>query len=90
MPSRSRSARAHARLQLETPLPGDTNLLELQEQAAAYIYEAKRRDHREPNELVFSVVDAVARFYFGHVIQKQQRRADKSDLTNSEAYSSNR
>jgi hypothetical protein len=62
----------------------------LQEQAAAYVYEAKRRDHREPNELVFSVVDAVAHFYFGHVIRKQQRHADKSDLTNSEAYSSSR
>jgi hypothetical protein len=90
MPSRNESTRARARLQLETPISDHTDLLKLQEHAAAYVYEAKRRDHREPNELVFSVVDAVARFYFGHVIRKQQRRADKSDLTNSEAYSSSR
>ncbi len=44
MPSRNESTRAHARLQLETPLPDDVNLLKLQEQAADYVREAKRQN----------------------------------------------
>ena len=75
MPSRNETARAHARLQLETPISDDANLLKLQEQAATYLYEAKRRDASEPNELISTVVDAVARDYFRHAIRKQRRRA---------------
>jgi len=63
---------------LETFISDDADLLKLQEQAAEYVREAKRRDLSEPNELVSAVVDAVARFYFGHVIRKQQRHASKS------------
>ena len=64
MPSRNETARAHARLQLETPISDDANLLKLQEQVADYVREAKRRDPTEPNELISTVIDAVARDYF--------------------------
>jgi hypothetical protein len=77
MPSRNEATRAYAaRLQLEkTPISDDANLLKLQEQAATYLYEAKRRDASEPNELISTVVDAVARDYVRHAIRKQRRRA---------------
>ena len=74
MPSRNEFARA--RLQLETPISGDEDLLELQDQAVEYISEAKRRDPAEPNELVSSVIDAVARDYVGHVIRKRRRAGE--------------
>jgi hypothetical protein len=75
MPARNESTRATARLQLETPISDDASLLKLQEQAADYVREAKRRDPSEPDELVSSVVDAVARDYFRHAIQKQRKGA---------------
>ena len=75
MPSRNETARARERLQLETPISDDVDLLKLQEQAVEYISEAKRRDAAGPNELVSSVIDAVARNYVGHVIRKQRQRA---------------
>ena len=78
MPSRNEFARARARLQLETPISGDEDLLKLQDQAVEYISEAKRRDPSGPNELVSSVIDAVARDYVGHVIRKQRRRAGET------------
>jgi hypothetical protein len=74
MPSRNESARALARLQLETPISDNANLLNLQKQAEDFVREAKRRDPSEPNELVSTVVDTVARDYFRHAILKQQRR----------------
>jgi hypothetical protein len=74
MPARNESTQAIARLQLETPVSDDASLLELQEQAAEYVREAKRRAPSEPNELVSSVVDAVARDYFRHAIEKQRKR----------------
>ena len=78
MPSRNEFARARARLQLETPISSDEDLLKLQDQAVEYISEAKRRDPAGSNELVSSVIDAVARDYVGHVIRKQRRRAGES------------
>ena len=75
MPSRNESARALARLQLETPISNDANLLNLQKQVEDFVREAKRRDPSEPNELVSTVVDTVARGYFRHAIQKQRRLA---------------
>jgi hypothetical protein len=78
MPSRSEIARARARLQLETPISGDEDLLKLQDEAVEYVSEAKRRDPAGPNELVSSVIDAVARNYVGHVIRKQRRRPGES------------
>jgi hypothetical protein len=74
MPSRNESTRAIARLQKETPISDDASLLELQEQAADYVREAKRRAPSEPDELVSSVLDAVARDYFRHAIKKQRTR----------------
>jgi hypothetical protein len=73
MPSRNETARAHARHQLETPISDDANLLKLQEQVADYVREAKRRDPTEPNELISTVIDAVARDYFRHAIRKHRR-----------------
>jgi hypothetical protein len=74
MPSRNESTRAIARLQPETSISDDSSLLKLQEQAAAYVREAKRRAPSEPHELVSSVMDAIARDYFRHAIEKQRRR----------------
>ena len=73
MPSRNESARARTRLQLETPVFDDEGLLGLQEQAADYVREAKRRNPSEPDELVSSVIDSIARDYFRHAIQKRRK-----------------
>ncbi len=75
MPSRNESARALARLQLETPISNDASLLILQKQVEDFVHEARRRDPSEPNELVSTVVDTVARDYFRHAILKQRRLA---------------
>ena len=77
MPSRNEFARARERLQLETPISDDVDLVKLQQQAVEYISEAKRRDPAGPNELVSSVIDAVARDYVVHVIRKQSRRGNR-------------
>jgi len=74
MPSRNECERARARLQRETPISDDASLLVLQEQAAEYVRESKRRDTSEPAELIASVVDAVARGYFQHVLRNKLRR----------------
>jgi hypothetical protein len=68
---------ALARLQLETPISNDANLLNLQKQVEDFVREARRRDPSEPNELVSTVVDTVARDYFRHAILKQRRLASK-------------
>jgi hypothetical protein len=76
MPSRNESRRADARFRLETtPGSEDANLLQLQEQAAEYVRQAKRRDASGPDELVSTVVNAVARDYFQYSIRKRRRRA---------------
>jgi hypothetical protein len=77
MPARNESTRATARLQLEAPISDDTGLVELQEQAAEYVREAKRRAPSEPDELVSSVLDAVARDYFRHAVKKQRMRTHR-------------
>jgi hypothetical protein len=56
MPSRNESARALARLRLETPISNDANLLNLQKQVEDFVREARHRDPSEPNELVSTVV----------------------------------
>jgi hypothetical protein len=75
MPSGRETAGARARLEAEAPVSNDMDLIKLQEQAEEYVREAKRRDPSGLNELISSVVDAVARNYAAHIIQKQQRRA---------------
>jgi hypothetical protein len=77
MPSRKETTRALERLQSATPISDDTSLLKLEEEAAQYISEAKRRDATENRELVSTVVEAVARNYFRHALRKQRRRAQK-------------
>ena len=74
MASPNEGVRSRARLQQETPISEDASLLVLQEQAAEYIRESKRRDTSEPDELISAVVDAVARGYFQHVLRKKLRR----------------
>jgi hypothetical protein len=54
------------RLELST----DADLLELQEQAAAYVREARRRSASQSDELISTVIDAVARDYFRCAIRK--------------------
>jgi hypothetical protein len=77
MPSRNEGARARARIQLEAPVTDDASLLKLQDQAADYVREAKRRNASEPNELLSTVIDAVARNYFRHALRKHRREANR-------------
>jgi hypothetical protein len=71
MSSRNEHARARAqvRLQQETPITDDASLLPLQEEAAAIVREAKRRDPSGTDELVSTVLDEVARSYFRHALR---------------------
>src|SRR5258706_14285829 len=75
MPSRNESARAQARLQLETPISDDASLPKLREHVADYVREAKHLDPTEPNELISTVLDEVARDYFPHHAILKQRLA---------------
>jgi hypothetical protein len=77
MTSRDELKRVHARLLSETPISDDATLLPLQEQVADFIREAKRRDPSEPDEMISTVVDGLARNYFDHVIRNQRRRHQK-------------
>jgi hypothetical protein len=73
MPSTGESARAHERRQSATPHCDGESLQKLNEEVAEYIREAKRRDALGPDELVSTVIDAVARNYFRHIVRKQAR-----------------
>ena len=75
MHARTRPTRARTWLEQETPVSDDASLLKLQDQAAGYIREAKRRDPSESDELISTVLDAVARDYFRHAIAKQKKCA---------------
>jgi hypothetical protein len=70
MPPRKQSTRVRERPQSATPIYDDTGLLKLNEEVAEYLREAK---HREADELISTVVDAVARNYFRHVLRRQAR-----------------
>jgi hypothetical protein len=71
MPSRNESMRARERLQSETPISDDANLLKLEEEVAEYVREATRS--KGPDELVSTVVDGVAQIYFRYILRKQAR-----------------
>lgn len=73
MPSNRESTRDRERLQSAAPICDDANLLKLDEEVAEHVREAKRRDALGPDELVSTVVDAVARNYFRHILRKQAR-----------------
>jgi hypothetical protein len=68
MPPRKEPTRVRERPQSATPICADTSLLKLNEEVAEYLREAKRR---EEDELISTVVDAVARNYFRHFLRKQ-------------------
>jgi hypothetical protein len=73
MPSPNAKTRALARLQLETPVADDASLQLLQQRVADTIREAERRHPSEPEALVCSVLDAVARATFRHAVRKRLR-----------------
>ena len=64
-------AQARARLERETPLADDERLLPLQEEVAAIVSEAKRRDPTGSDELVSALLDEVARAYFRHALRRR-------------------
>lgn len=68
MSSRNQHARvqARARLERDTPLADDKRLLPLQDEVAAIISEAKRRNPSANDELASTVIDEIARAYFRH------------------------
>ena len=65
--------RARERLQSETPICEDASLLKLEEEVAEYLREALRREALRAEEPVSTVIDAVARSYFRHILRKQAR-----------------
>jgi hypothetical protein len=73
MPAPNAKTRALTRLQLEAPVSDDASLQQLQEQVADTIREAERLHPSEPEALVCSVLDAVARDYFRHTVRKRLR-----------------
>lgn len=73
MPSSRESTRARERLRLATPISDDASLAKVEEDVAEYLRETNRRDALQPGELFSAVIDAVARSYFQHMLQKQKR-----------------
>jgi hypothetical protein len=69
MASRRESTSAREPLQV----CDDASLLKLCEDVAEYVREAKRRDALGPDEEISTLVDAVARNYFRHILRKQAR-----------------
>jgi hypothetical protein len=65
--------RARERLESATPISDDANLLKLDEEAAEYVREVRRRNAPGTDELVSTVVDEVARNYFRYILRKQAR-----------------
>jgi hypothetical protein len=62
-------AQARARLERQTPIADDARLLSWQEEAAAVVRDAKRRDPSGTNELMSTVIDGIARAYFRHALR---------------------
>jgi hypothetical protein len=78
MSSRNEGARAPPpSIQLKTPVSDDAALHKLQDQAANYVREAKRLNPSEPDELLSTVMDAVARDYFRHLLRKHRRDVNR-------------
>jgi hypothetical protein len=73
MTSRNESMHARERLQLATPICDDASLLKLEEEVAECLREAKCRDDSGPDELISTILDAVAQKYFRHMLRKQAR-----------------
>jgi hypothetical protein len=71
MPSRNETKRAFERLRLATPICDGASLMQLEQDVAEYVREAKRRDASGSDELISTVLEKVARKYFQHVLFKQ-------------------
>jgi hypothetical protein len=77
MPSRNESNRVRESLESASPISDDATLLKTEEEAAQFVCEARRRCTRDADEVISTVLDAVARDYFRHTVRKQQRRVGK-------------
>jgi hypothetical protein len=73
MSSSKASARAREQLQSATPVSDQASLQRMEQQAADFIAEAKRRS--EAGDSISTVIDAIARNYFRHAVRRQRRRA---------------
>jgi hypothetical protein len=62
-------AQAQARLERQTPIADDARLLPLQEEVAAIVREAKRRDPSGTDQLVSTGIDKIARACFRHALR---------------------
>lgn len=71
MSSRDERTRARAReaLRQETPVADDAGLLPWQEEAAAIVREAERRD--PSGERVSALIDEIARNYFRQALKRR-------------------
>ena len=71
MSSRDEHARAQARatLRQETPIADDAGLLPWQDEAAALVRDAERRD--PSGERVSTLIDDIARNYFRHALRRR-------------------
>jgi hypothetical protein len=78
MQSPKQRERSRTSLQREAPVLDEATLLVLQEQAAAYLRESKRRDPSEPDKLASQMLHVLARDYFPHVQRKRLRRKNAS------------
>jgi hypothetical protein len=75
MASGNETKRAFERLRLATPIWDDASLMNLEEDVADYLREARRRDASGPDELISTVLERVALKYFEHILLKQSRVA---------------
>ena len=64
-------AQAQARLELQTPVADDANLVLLQEEVAAIVREANLRDPSETDKPASAVIDEIARAYFRHAVRRR-------------------
>ena len=66
------SARAREQLQSATPISDQASLQRMEQLAADFVAEARRRATSEAD--VSTVIDAIARDYFRHAVRQQRRR----------------
>ena len=71
MPSRKEAVRAHERLQLAAPICDDASLMELKEEVAEFLREAKRRGELASEVIASTVIDEVAHKYFRLILRQQ-------------------
>jgi hypothetical protein len=70
----TRRARERARHDLESmPFSDDESLLKLQNQAEAYLREAKRRNPVNSDDLMSETIDAISRKYFHYAVRRTRK-----------------